>query len=325
MKRIISLFIILATLFLLMCSCSLLPESMQFCKVKFYVDDELFETKTVAFGQTVNIPQIPHKTNEVFIGWGTGGDLAYYYDFSSKVSTDIDLYAYFVIDAVAMTNMVMKDTIKSIVTVENKCYNTLGGSLVEAGSNISQGSGVVVEISDGYCYVLTNYHVIDNDKGYSRQAFTVEDAWGNKYEAQIYKNYKKSVYAKSEDYDLALLCFKYTKTGKNDLEALAFGSDPQKADYIASLGTPGGLQNAITYGQVYDYQKVNTSEDEALQKITFDVVIHNAPLNHGSSGGAIINTKGELVGINFAGYDDGKYGCAIPISKVIEFMNTFVY
>ncbi len=323
MKRIISLLIILATILLLTCSCSMLPEQVKFCKVKFYVDGELYETKTVAFGQAVNMPETPHKTNEVFIGWGrTDGAVAYYYDFSNKVTTDVDLYAYFVIDAPAMANMVMKQTIKSIVTVQNRCYNTLGGSL---GDHTSQGSGVIVNISGGYCYVLTNYHVVVKEEGYAKQSFTVEDAWGNKYEAQIYKNYTKSDYAMSKDYDLALLCFRYTKTGTNDLEEITFGADPQKADYIASLGTPSGLQNAVTYGHVYNYQKVNTSEDESLQKVTFDVIVHNAPLNHGSSGGALINTKGELVGINFAGYDNGEYGCAIPISKVVEFMNTFVY
>ena len=129
----------------------------------------------------------------------------------------------------------------------------------------------------------------------------------------------------SEEYDLALLCFRYNPTDKHMLEEIGIGEDPKVHDYVVALGTPSGLKNAITYGSVLEYGQIKAGDDESLKKVKFDVVIHNAPLDHGSSGGARLNTGGYLVGINFAGYNDGTYGCSIPISKVLEFLNVYVY
>ena len=325
MKRIISLFIILATLSLLICSCSLLPEEIRLCKVRFYVDGELYDTKTVTFGQTVKMPQPPTKINEILIGWCVDGIYGEQYDFGKKVTSDLQLHANFTIDAVSMTNMIRNQIIRSIVTVENKCYHSIGNDSIATDYEISQGSGVIVDISGGYCYVLTNYHVVKKVEKYSQQKFTIEDPWGNKYDAQIYKKYQQSNYATSEDYDLALLYFRYIDKDENGLEEIVFGSDPNKNDYVAAIGTPKGLQNAFSYGRVLEYQPIKAGDDTSLQKITFDVIVHNAPLNHGSSGGALINMSGQLVGLNFAGYSNGAYGCTIPISKIMEFMNIYIY
>ena len=61
----------------LICSCSFLPEELQFCNVNFYVDGKLYESKTVVIGQTVSEPKSPHKENQVFVGWGTDGAISY--------------------------------------------------------------------------------------------------------------------------------------------------------------------------------------------------------------------------------------------------------
>ena len=307
------------------CSCGFLTEELGLCKVNFYVDGELYDTKVVTVGQTVKEPKTPTKENEIFVSWGTQGPNTYKYDFSTKVVTNMDLHAHFVIDAVALTNMITTQTMKSMVTIENKCYNTMGGTAVETNFKTYQGSGVIVDISGGYCYVLTNHHVAEKIEGFTKQNLTIEDAWGYKYEAQIYRNDSKKGFAMSDEYDLALLYFKYNSNSGSGIEEIVMGHNPQVNDYVVALGAPGGLQNAITYGSALAYQTVNVGDDSSVQKVTFEVVVHNAPIDHGSSGGALLNTKGELVGINFAGYNDGVYGCAIPIEKVIEFMNLYVY
>lgn len=325
MKKILSLFIVFALIVGLACGCSVIPEDLKYCEVNFFVDGQLYDTKTVAVGQSVRPPVSPEKKNEIFVAWGTEGIISYEYDFSSKVITDMNLYAYFVIDAISLTNMITEEAMKSIVTIETRCYNTIGSSNVESNYQTSQGSGVVIDISDGCCYVLTNHHVVEMLDGYSKQSFTVEDPWGNDYEAQIYRKSARHEYAMSEEYDLALLCFRYNPTDKHMLEEIGIGEDPKVHDYVVALGTPSGLKNAITYGSVLEYGQIKAGDDESLKKVKFDVVIHNAPLDHGSSGGALLNTGGYLVGINFAGYNDGTYGCSIPISKVLEFLNVYVY
>ncbi len=325
MKRVLSLFIILTIVLSVLSACSLLPDDIKICKVRFFVDGEIYETKTGVIGQTVSEPNAPQKDNLAFVGWYTDGLFSYRFDFSSKLVGNTDLYAYYVIDGVALNDMISQKTINSIVTVENKSYNTVADTEYEWDFELSQGSGVVIDISSGYCYVLTNYHVIKKSEKFPKQKFSIEDPWGNVYEAQIYKHVSKADYAMSSDYDLALLCFKYSPTKTPQLEEISIGANPKIDEYVVSLGAPNGLQNAVTCGAVCDYQDINAGENENLENINFTVIVHDAFIDHGSSGGALVNMKGELVGINFAGTGSGEYGCAIPIDKVVEFLDLYVY
>lgn len=325
MKRVLSLFIILTLVLSVLSACVFLPDDIKLCQVNFYVDNELYDTKSGIIGQPVNLPSAPQKENLIFMGWYTTGVLSSKYDSDTKLMGNVDLYAYYVIDAIPLNDMIMKETINGIVTIENRSYNTASGSTVELNFDVSQGSGVVVDISGGYCYVLTNYHVVEKAEGFTKQKFSIEDPWGNVYEAQIYKHTAKPNYAMSSDYDLALLCFKYNPTKTPQLEEISIGKNPKVDEYVVSIGAPNGLQNAVTYGIVRAYQEINAGKNENLQKIKFQVAVHDAFIDHGSSGGALINMSGELVGINFAGYNNGEYGCAIPIEKVLEFMNIYVY
>ena len=70
------------------------------------------------------------------------------------------------------------------------------------------------------------------------------------------------------------------------------------------------------------YQKVNTEENDAMD---FEAIVHSAIINHGSSGGPLVDPYGRLVGLNFAGSESLTYGCAIPISKINEFLDIYVY
>ena len=321
MKRILSLLLIVVMLTSLLCSCSFLSEKLSFCKVNFYVDGELYATKDVVIGQSVPMPKSPTKENMIFIGWcTTTNDKPVMYDFSSRVIGSFDLRALFTLDAVAVSNMVAQNTIYSTVEVINKLQHT-SGTMVE--TLISNGSGVVIDISDGYCYVLTNAHVVKTEEGYEKQTITVEDPFGVAYEAQIYKNKYKNYNAYSEDFDLALLCFKYSRN--HSFVEIDFGEDPKLGDYVIAIGQPNGLQNAVTYGTVAGYYHVTGDEGSAASKIKFDSIIHDAYIDHGSSGGALVDANGRLVGINFAGYPTSGYGCAIPISQIMEFLNLFVY
>ena len=325
MKRVLSLFVILTLVLSVFGGCSLLPDEIKFCEVNFYVDNELYDTKTGVIGQGVNLPSAPQKENLIFMGWYTTGVLSNKYDSDTKLMGNVDLYAYYTIDAVPLNDMIMKKTINGIVTIENRSYNTVADTNVERDFELSQGSGVVIDISGGYCYVLTNYHVVEKSEGFAKQKFSVEDPWGNVYEAQIYKHTTKNSCAMSSDYDLALLCFKYNPTKTPKLEEIIVGKNPKIDEYIVSIGAPNGLQNAVTYGVVRAYQDIKAGENENLKNINFQVIVHDAFIDHGSSGGALVNMSGELVGINFAGYNSGEYGCAIPIDKVLEFMDKYVY
>lgn len=325
MKKVLSIFLIFVIIITLLTGCFGVSGDIGVNNVNFYVGDELYASKSVSFGSTVSMPTSPEKGNRIFVGWYTGGVFSSEFDFSTPIYTDLNLYAYFTLDAAKITNMITNEVMKSVVTIKNKSYNTTMGGWVETDFYTSQGSGVVIDISGGWCYVLTNCHVVTKENGFEKQTITVEDAWGETYEAQIYKNANKTELAMSEEYDLALVCFKYAPASANVLAEISIAEDVKIGEDVISLGTPEGQKNAITCGNAISYQKINTEDGDEISKITFDVLIHNATIKHGSSGGPLLNSEGKLVGLNFAGFNDGTYGCAIPMSKINEFLDEFVY
>lgn len=321
MKRIISILVILTLCLALFAGCSLLPEEITLREVNFYVDGELYLSEDVVLGQSVATPKNPEKENHVFIGWRTEGDPAYMYDFSFKVMNSINLHACFTLDTVAVGNMIAEKILKSTVQVFNTATNTGGEEISEM--SMSQGSGVVIKIASGCCYVLTNAHVVDKIEGYSNHKLTVRDPWGYSYDAEIYIDQSTKIAAISEDYDLAVIRFRYSPNPDQQLGIINLGDDAKIGDYVVAVGSPEGLMNAVTYGKALVYQRINASKDDPIDKIPFEVLYYNAPTNHGSSGGALVDAYGKLVGISFAGVEDGEYGCAIPVSKVKEFLSVF--
>lgn len=291
------------------------------CTVSFNINGDVYNTELVLLGGLATTPIAPEREGYIFAGWYLDPEFKLPYDFSTPVLLSLTLYGKFVPDAAEVTRTINESVMSSIVTIENKCSNVIGG-FVETESATYQGSGVVIDISGGYCYVLTNCHVVQANESYSRQKITVEDAWGNSYEATLYKHPKKTESAISEKYDLALICFPYT-TNKG-LTEITIGDDAKIGEYIVSVGTPEGMKNTTVFGRILDYHNLS-EDDEDFKEMDFDVLVHEGALGHGSSGGAVINMKGELVGINFAGVENDVYGFAIPSSVVHEFLNIYVY
>ena len=327
MKKILSLVLVLIVVLSLFVGCSgfNIEDIGYTVNVNFYVDGEVYKTVQATSILPISEPQAPARENMIFVGWYTDGVFSQRYDFSKPFLIETNLYAYYVLDAAKVTNMVTTQIMSSVVTVHTKSYNTAMGGLLETSSFTAQGSGVVIDISDGWCYVITNAHVVKREAGFDKYSIVIEDAWGNKYDAQIYKNALKAESAVSSDYDLALICFKYNPTTETkNLTKIVKGSDPKIGDYVVSLGTPGGQKNAVTYGKALEYSKINTQDGEE-SSVKFEIIVHGARIDRGSSGGPLLNARGELVGLNFGGYNDGQYGCAIPLSKINEFLNIFVY
>jgi len=324
MKKYLSLLLVFVLMLSFVTSCDFLPDEIQFCDVNFYVDGELFATKTVMRGQTVSMPIHPAKENQLFLGWFIDSVIAYEFDFSSPVLINMDLHARYTPDAVTITNMLTTQTMRSVVTVLNKCYNTAVGGMIEMESLTSQGSGVIVDISGGYVFVLTNHHVVVGDSKFEKQSILVEDAWGNQFEASVYKNPYAPSEAMDKSYDLALLYFKYDNEIGSPMQEIEMANDPLPGEFVISLGAPNAQKNAITYGEVIDYQMLD-GEGTDTSDVPFEIIYHSALIDHGSSGGPLLNAEGKLVGLNYAGFEINNYGCAIPVSKIIEFMDIYVY
>jgi Do/DeqQ family serine protease len=137
------------------------------------------------------------------------------------------------------------------------------------------GSGVVVS-SDGY--VLTNNHVVDG-----AEEVNVDFADGRTLTAKIIGTDKPS--------DLALL-----KVNGSGFKPIAVGnSDAVKVgDVVLAIGNPLNVGQTVTMGIVSAKGRSTGVGDGSYE----DFLQTDAPINHGNSGGALVNTKGELVGIN---------------------------
>jgi len=137
------------------------------------------------------------------------------------------------------------------------------------------GSGVVVT-TDGY--ILTNNHVVDG-----ADDVNVDFTDGQTLSAKIVGTDKAS--------DLALL-----KVSGSNLKAIAIGnSDAVKVgDVVLAVGNPLNVGQTVTMGIISAKGRSTGVGDGSYE----DFLQTDAPINHGNSGGALVNMKGELVGIN---------------------------
>jgi Do/DeqQ family serine protease len=162
---------------------------------------------------------------------------------------------------------------------------------------ISAGSGVIVDAQRGY--VLTNHHVI---KDAQQIAVTLRD--GRRLEAKLLGS--------DAGTDVALLTIR-----PDNLRALAFGDsdDLRVGDYVIAIGNPFGLGQTVTTGIVSALGRTGL-DIEGYE----DFIQTDASINPGNSGGALINLKGELIGVNTAilGPAGGNIGIgfAVPSNMV---------
>ncbi|MDD3034565.1 MAG: trypsin-like peptidase domain-containing protein [Bacteroidales bacterium] len=172
---------------------------------------------------------------------------------------------------------------------------------------LSAGSGVVIS-PDGY--IVTNSHVVS---GAEEISVTLENN----------KSYKARLIGADEVTDIAVV-----KIEANGLPYLEFGdSDALRlGEWVIAIGNPYNLTNTITAGIVSAKSRSMPSYDEGFKIESF--IQTDAAVNPGNSGGALVNIKGELVGINTAiasrtGSFTG-YSFAVPASIARKIVNDFV-
>jgi Do/DeqQ family serine protease len=162
------------------------------------------------------------------------------------------------------------------------------------------GSGVMVA-ADGY--LLTNNHVIDG-----ADDIKVDFTDGRTFTAKVIGTDKPS--------DLALL-----KVDGTGFTAIALGNSDgvQVGDVVLAVGNPLGVGETVTMG-IISAKNRSTSDDGSYE----DFLQTDAPINHGNSGGALVDTKGALVGINsqILSSNDGNIGIgfAIPVNMAKNVM-----
>jgi serine protease Do/serine protease DegQ len=169
----------------------------------------------------------------------------------------------------------------------------------------SAGSGVIVDAKNGY--IVTNYHVVENA---SEITVTLLDD----------RSFSAKVIGSDEGADIAVLQAK-----QPNLVAIALGDSArlEVGDYVVAIGNPFGLQHTVTAGIVSALGRTGINPEGYEDFIQTD-----ASINPGNSGGALVNLRGELVGINSAilsgsGGNIG-IGFAIPVNMVKGVMEQLI-
>jgi Do/DeqQ family serine protease len=169
----------------------------------------------------------------------------------------------------------------------------------------SAGSGVIVDAKNGY--IITNHHVVENA---SEITITLLDN----------RSFTAKVVGSDEGADIAVLQAK-----QPNLIAMPLGDSAhlEVGDFVVAIGNPFGLQHTVTAGIVSALGRSGINPEGYEDFIQTD-----ASINPGNSGGALVNLKGELVGINSAilsgsGGNIG-IGFAIPVNMVKGVMDQLI-
>ncbi|QJC35270.1 Do family serine endopeptidase [Enterobacteriaceae endosymbiont of Donacia proxima] len=171
----------------------------------------------------------------------------------------------------------------------------------------SIGSGVIIDSKKGL--IITNNHVIDH-----ADYISVELNNGKIYEAKILGQDPKT--------DLALIQIK-DKTGNLKSVKIANSDTLKVGDYTIAIGNPYGLGESVTSGIISGLGRSGLNIENFENFIQTD-----AAINKGSSGGALVNLNGDLIGINTAilAPHEGNIGIgfAIPSNTVMNLVNQFI-
>ena len=234
-------------------------------------------------------------------------------------------------DGVYITDVsdVVEEVMPSIVAITSKTIISSGnfGPFFDRGNNsrkyttVGAGSGVIIATDDDEIFILTNYHVVEDTTELSVQFIDDESV-------------DATVKGISERKDIAVVSVKKKDMKKTTLESIKIAtlgnSDELKVgNGIIAIGNALGYGQSVTTGVVSALNREVTTDNYTQNMIQID-----AAINGGNSGGALLNSKGEVVGINTAKYSSNMMssssasiegmGFAIPISTVEKIIEDLV-
>ena len=195
--------------------------------------------------------------------------------------------------------------------IEKAVKNVVGISKLQQSGNsiflgnfekkLGLGSGIIITDNG---YILTNQHVVGSK--YSNCYVTLEN--GQVYDGTV-------VWADT-NIDLAIV-----KISANNLQYMEVGDSDQilLAQDVYAIGNPIGIefQRTVTKGIISGINRTIKIEDAEESNYMEDLIQTDATINEGNSGGALINERGELIGINTVKISDAEgIGFAVPINII---------
>ena len=214
--------------------------------------------------------------------------------------------------------------IKTEVVSKGSSYYDFFGSLIEQlyggqmqipnNVSVAYGSGVVIS-PDGY--IVTNNHVISSE---SSSYYAIQEATGIKVKLYNDDTYYDATVIGTDDYtDLAVI--KIEKTGLTPA-VIGDSSKVKVGEFAMAVGNPLGLDYSVTTGVVSAIER-----DVQADGRSYTVLQTDAAINTGNSGGALVNSSGEVIGINtlkLSGNGIEGVGFAIPISSTTSIISQLI-
>ncbi|MGL5437998.1 MAG: trypsin-like peptidase domain-containing protein [Lachnospiraceae bacterium] len=168
----------------------------------------------------------------------------------------------------------------------------------KGGKPVSTGSGIMI---GRHGYILTNYHVIRDGQIF---CIRIED------DQAIYQTDEVIKY--NHLLDLALLRI---DRELNPIRLYQGTRDLVRGQKVVAIGSPLGLFNSVSDGIISGFRNINHVE----------MIQFTAPISHGSSGGAVLNMMGEVIGISTAGFDSGQnINLAVNFKDIKAFVQGFI-
>lgn len=174
----------------------------------------------------------------------------------------------------------------------------------------ASGSGIIIS-EDGY--ILTNNHIVNS----SSTSYYYELGKANKVTVTLYNDstkYDATIVGTDSQTDLAVI-----KIEKNGLKAAELGDSDavQVGEFAMAIGNPLGLTDSVTAGIVSAVNREVSDQDGN----SYVAIQTDASINSGNSGGALVNSKGQVIGVNtlkLSGTGVEGVGFAIPINSTKE-------
>ena len=230
---------------------------------------------------------------------------------SSNISKDlVDLVEYSD-TSVAVAQKVLPSIVG--ISIKYSVNSIFGSTEAEA-----TGSGIIIS-EDGY--IITNNHVVSTES--SSSYYAIEEATSMK--VTLYNDteeYDAEIIGTDEYTDLAVIKIDATNL---DLTPATLGDSDQVkvGEFAMAIGCPLGLEVTVTSGIVSAVDRTVESDDGS----EYTCIQTDAAINSGNSGGALVNSNGEVIGINtlkLSGTGVEGMGFAIPINSTTDVIEQLI-
>jgi len=242
-----------------------------------------------------------------------------YDEIRSEVIADISEEAFQVILDDVLADLYTKEEAGDITietrTIVEEIHAVIGSSLTAVvgvsnydvdGERQGIGSGVIYKQSDNTFFVVTNNHVIEN-------AENIRIRFSDETEVDA------MLLGIDETADIAVLSFDSLR----DLNVASFGDSDatQKGTVVLAVGNPSGYDfyGSVTMGIISGKNRYFDTNNDGVRDMFVSYLQHDAAINSGNSGGALLNLDGEIIGINvikIASMNVEGMGFAVPANLV---------